>query len=299
MKLKFVLVVVIAAMTGCASPELASESESPTALASGALTLDQCQQQLDTCYARNALFGLFTCPGQYAQCLVTASDGIPAQVQSAVSDASDCARRAVDCRRGIETPEDALECTTQEAECVADIVGAQLPPVVTGTAECVESAVDCIQGSETARDLAGCGDTLRDCAVDQAVTVLPPEVVDVVTSINQCRDDVRDCTRAAENAADVTECSQDQIQCVAGSFGVTLVQPPVAEAVHCAETGAQCALDARRASDVRECAAEFTQCNAQLVREQLTCQQKWTACLAKNPFAFFDCAADLAICTDN
>src|SRR5262249_30134106 len=135
---KWTHLVVLGIASGAACSAPVDGVDSRTGVSAEALTVSECQGQLDDCYAENPFFGLFTCPGQYTQCLVTASNGIPAQVQSAVSDARMCREQAVDCRKGIENPEDAIECTQKEAECVADIVGARLPPIVTGSAECVE-----------------------------------------------------------------------------------------------------------------------------------------------------------------
>jgi hypothetical protein len=49
------------------------------------------------------LFGIFTCPAQYTQCVATATNGIPAQVAAAISDARDCRTQAVTCRANATT----------------------------------------------------------------------------------------------------------------------------------------------------------------------------------------------------
>lgn len=285
----------IAGVTGCAAAP-AQQQDAPVAASAQGLTVDECATQQTNCFAQYPLFGLFTCPAQYAQCLATASNGIPAQVTAAITDAEDCAKRARACR--IETPDRALGCTEDEATCIAAIVGAKLPPIVTGTAACAEDSVVCIRAAKSAADLATCSRTFQGCAFDQAVSALPPEVGTVVKDIGDCLGTLRTCTGSATSASAVTECSQDEISCVAGSFGVSLPQPPVAEAIHCAETAADCGLHATTPAAVRTCAASFTKCNADLATAQLTCAQKWTACLARNPFNFVGCTADFSVCTD-
>src|SRR5262245_14323813 len=85
-----------AALAGCAAAPV--QDEGPVEVSSSAVTREQCAMQRDTCLRRNPLFGLFTCPVQYTQCLATASDGVPAQVRSAIADAAACAQQAAMCR---------------------------------------------------------------------------------------------------------------------------------------------------------------------------------------------------------
>lgn len=289
----FLTVVLAAGLAGCAAP---ARHEEPVSVTESGLTVQECATQRDSCFAKNPLFGLFTCPGQYAQCLVTASNGIPAQVTAAVRDAADCVDTERLCIQ--EDPTLAASCTADEAQCLATIANITLPPIVDGTAKCIDDDVACIRAAKSVADLAACADTFRGCAVDQAVSALPPAVGTVVRDVTDCLNTLGMCTADAGSASEITQCGQDEVSCVAGSLGVTLPQPPVADAIHCAETAASCVQKATTAAAVRTCAMNFTQCNAGIATTQLTCAQKWTACLARNPLNFLGCTADFSVCTD-
>ena len=71
--------------SGQGSPELTGTSAEK-------LTTSQCATQRDTCLKNNPLFGILVCPLQYTQCVATASNGLPAQVNSAISDAAACTK---------------------------------------------------------------------------------------------------------------------------------------------------------------------------------------------------------------
>ena len=301
MNIKDVTALVFAAVAtaGCAAAPV--QDKASVEGSAEALTVQECATQRDTCIARNPLFGFFTCPVQYTQCVATASNGIPAEVTSAITDAQACASAQAKCLRNANTAAKILACNTTEAQCVADIVDARLPPVVSGTVDCVQDAVACVRASETVNDVAGCGDTLEDCAVDQVVSTLPPEVGQAVTDTRACLDALDDCNIEASTPAQLTACAQTEIRCVATALGVTLPNVPVAEAVQCAEDAANCTSKARSVPDVRACAADLVECNQSIANgpAPLTCQQKWTQCLVANPFNFFQCAAELAACQDN
>jgi hypothetical protein len=300
MKLHYLAVLAFAAaVSGCAASPVLDHEELEVQSAVEALTLAECAAQRDTCFQNNPFFGFFTCPLQYTQCAATASNGLPAQVSNAIADAAACARANTACLRNAENSGEVLECGVANAECVAEIVDANLPPVVTGTVECVDGAVDCIQASETLSDLAGCAETLEDCAVDVVTDALPPEVVTAIEDIGECNSALASCVDAATSPAALAACNQTQIRCVAGSLGVTLPEVPVAEALQCAEDAAECTLDARSPADVRACAADLVECNQSVVNgpdRPQTCEQKWTECLVRNPFNFFQCAADYDTC---
>jgi len=266
-----------------------------------ALTLQECATQRDTCFSNNPFFGFFTCPLQYTQCVATADNGLPAQVSSAITAAAACARAETSCLRNATNTAQRLACTQTAAECVADIVDARLPQVVSGTLECVDGTLTCIRASETANDLAGCADTLEECALTQVVSVLPPAVGEVVEDVGECLMMLDDCIEAADSPADLAACNQAQVRCIAGSLDVPLPQIPVAEALQCAETAAECTLEARSIDEVQECAADLVTCNARLTdpEAELTCEQRWTQCLLRNPFAFFQCSADLTACRND
>jgi hypothetical protein len=294
----FAALILACATTSCAAPIQGDEEASVEASAE-ALTLQECATQRDTCFRNNPFFGFFTCPAQYTQCAASASNGLPAEVASAISDTAACTRAEATCVRAAEgNAAKILTCTQTEAQCIADVVDARLPQVVTGTIDCVDDAATCIRASETAGDLAGCGETFQDCAIDVAVDALPPAVGAVVEDVGQCLATLDSCTDAATTPAQVTACGQAEVRCVATALGVTLPNVPVAEAVQCAETAAQCALNAKTADAVRECGAQLVACNARLTdpNKPLTCQEKFTQCLVRNPLNFLGCSLQLATC---
>lgn len=306
MKVNPFAVLMIVAASGCAAAPVGGDDalleDSEVQSVEQAVTLAECATQRDTCFRNNPFFGFFTCPLQYTQCAATASNGLPAQVAAAINDAQACARTNASCLGNAETAAERLACTQQNAQCVAEIVDANLPPVVEGTLECVDGAIACIRASETANDLAGCAETLEDCAIDVVVDVLPPEVGEAVGDIAACNDALAACIGKATSPAQLAACNQTQIRCVASALGVTLPNIPVAEGLQCAEDAAECTLDARSVADVRACAADLVECNQSLVNgpnRPQTCEQKWTECLVRNPFNFFQCAADLATCRNN
>jgi len=295
MNLKPFSILMLAATAGCAAasePEVASVQGSENAL-----TLQECSDQRDMCLRRNPLVGLLTCPLQYDQCALTASNGIPAEVTAAIGDTATCARAALRCRGSAESPADALKCTQTEASCIAGVLDANLPQIVTGTVGCVDDAVGCVNSSESAGDLAACTRTLEECARDQAVSALPPEVRDVVKDVNACVSGLNTCAGDASSPGELTGCAQKEAECVANSLGVT-PPPAVGAAVDCAETAVDCTLDATKASDVRECAAALVSCNAKIANPDaaLTCEQQWTQCLVRDPFNFAQCGSKFNEC---
>jgi hypothetical protein len=291
-------------LVGCAAP--ADEASSESQEVSGQelkLTVAECGAQQDACLRKNPLFGLFTCPAQYTQCTATASNGLPAEVSAAAADAAACAQSAVRCRGAAGSPAALLACTTTEAECVADIVGVDLPDVVEGTAACVEGALSCIDKARRAGDLSGCAESLAGCAVDQVKAVVPPEVGQVIGDVSDCQVALDTCIGRAETATALAACNEDGAGCVASSLGVTLPKVPVADVVKCTERATSCALDASTVREVTACATGLTSCAADIVGSvdvpaQLTCEQKWTACLTKNALNFLQCGADLSSCRD-
>jgi hypothetical protein len=290
-----ILTVAAIGTAGCAAS--ADPGHASVEGATAALTTQECADQRDSCLRTNPLFGLITCPAQYDQCLVTASNGIPAEVAAAVSDTATCARTADRCRAGAETPGDALKCAQDEAKCVSDVIGANLPEVVTGTAACVDDTVSCVNDSRSVDDLANCARTLERCTRDQVVSTLPPEVGNVVKDVNDCVSALNACTGDASSPGDLTACAQTEAHCVATSLGVT-PPPPVAAAVSCVETAVNCTLDATTADKLRGCAADLVSCDARIANPEatLTCEQKWTQCLVREPFNFPKCGGQLAAC---
>jgi hypothetical protein len=288
---------------GCAAPEADEAPSEELSSQAQELTLDECAKQRDTCFSKNPLFGLFTCPAQYTQCTATASNGIPAEVASAVSDAAGCTKAGIDCLADASNAAETLACTTTEAECVADIVGVDLPDVVEGTAQCTGNAVDCIDAAKRVSDLGKCAEALAGCAVDQVQAVLPPEVGEVISDVSQCQVKLETCIAGAETATALASCSEEGAKCVAAGLDVTLPDVPVSEVVSCTEKATSCTLDASSIREITACASALSSCAADVVGsvdvpEQLSCEQQWTACLAKNPLNFFQCGAGLSSCRD-
>jgi hypothetical protein len=303
--LSFASAVLMTSFFGCAAPDQESAPSDELSSTQQDLTVEECRAQQDKCFRNNPLFGLFTCPAQYTQCVASAENGIPAEVASAVGAAAECTEAAVDCIA--KNPGGATGCAAEEAECVAAIVGVELPAVVDGTAACVDGAVECIEGARRVRDLTACATTLSDCAVEQAVSIIPEEVGEVIGGANKCRIELDACVAAAGSAAEIAQCTEDSASCVAATLDVQLPEVPLSEVVDCAEQATTCALDVRRISDVLECADSLRECAGEVAAgvvegvpapQQLTCEQKWTACVTRNPFGFFTCGAELSGCKD-
>lgn len=289
---------------GCANVDDGAPSEAPELQKQQAeLTLTECGAQRDACFDKNPLFGFFTCPTQYTQCTATASNGIPAEVGSAIADAAECTQTAVNCVADARSLEETAACAEDEAQCVAAIIDVELPDVVEGTAACVDSSVSCIQGARRLSDLANCAASLTGCAVEQVAAVIPPEVGEVVEGVSACRVELENCITSATSATALTACSEKSAVCVAATLDVTLPDVPVSDVVECAETASDCAFGASTIREVTSCATGLTSCAADVVGgidvpEQLTCEQKWTACVAGNPFNFFKCGGELSGCQD-
>jgi hypothetical protein len=287
-------------VSGCAAKVDGQDPPERSSTSVQSLTLTQCASQRDACFANDPLFGLFICPAQYARCTVTASNGLPAQVNQAISDAAACNSANLECTNAATTPAEVAACATTLATCVASIVQVNLPTIVTGTATCVTDSVKCINAAETVSDLTTCANNLESCAVTQAQSVVPQQVGQVLGNVSSCETTLNSCIAAATTPAAVTACTQTGATCVAGSLGVTLPTVSVTGVVQCTETAAKCALDASSVAAVTECATSLTSCVQEAVGTTtpppMTCQQKWTACLAKNPLNFVTCDLQLLSC---
>lgn len=288
-----------AALAGCST---AVDESQEIGVTSSALTLAECGTQRDACVRQFGFLGALTiCPTQYTTCTLTASNGLPAVVTDAVADAANCTDTFESCVVAATTPSALTACAEDEAICVASILDVELPTVVTGTAECVDGGVDCINAAKTASDLVACGENLTECAADQVVTVIPQEVVDVVDDVTTCTTDLNACIQAATTPSQVTLCTEASAVCVAGSLDVTLPSVPVSSVVECTEDAADCTLAAESISDVTACADALLECTADVVAALdvppvLDCGQVWTACMVRNPFGFFTCAAERRAC---
>jgi hypothetical protein len=288
--------------TGCATTVERQGSPEKTAASTQSVTLADCASQRDSCFANDPLFGLFICPAQYNQCTLTASNGLPAQVNQAISDAAACSSADRECLSAASTPTQVAACARTEAQCVASIVQVHLPTVVSGTATCVDDAIKCINSSEMVSDLTTCANNLQSCAVTQVQSVVPPEVGKAIGSISSCQTTLNSCISAASTPADITACSQADANCVANGLGVTLPDVSISGVVKCAQTAADCTLDATTVSAVTACANTLTSCTTEAVGSSapppMTCAQKWTGCIAQNPLNFATCDAQLLTCTN-
>jgi hypothetical protein len=290
-------------LVGCAATPEGQGSSERSNTSSESLTLTQCASQRDSCLTSNPLFGWFTCPAQYSRCTATASDGLPAQVSQAISDAAACTSGDLECTNAATTATEIAACAATEAKCVAAIVQTHLPTIVTGTATCVQDSVKCINAAEKVTDLTTCANNLESCAVTQIQAVVPAQVGLVIGTVSYCQTTLNSCIAAASTPAAVTACSRSGATCVADGLGVTLPEVAVPEVVQCAQTAANCALDATSIDATTACASALTSCAANAVGldgapPPLTCAQKWTACLAKNPFDFATCDLQLLTCTN-
>jgi len=288
-----------AALAGCST---AVDDSQEIGVTSQALTLAECGTQRDACVRQFGFLGALTvCPTQYTTCTLTASNSLPTQVTDAVSDAADCTDTFEGCVIAAQTPTALTACAEAEAICVAGILDVELPEIVSGTTECVDGGVDCINAAKSVSDLTACGESLADCAVDQATSVIPPEVVAVVDEVTTCTTDLNACIQAATTPSRVTACTEASAVCVAGSLNVTLPNVPVSDVVECTEVAADCTLGAERLSEVTACAEALLDCSADVVAALdappvLDCGQVWTACMVRNPFGFFTCAAERRAC---
>ncbi len=290
-------------LIGCAGNVDGQGLSERTSASAQSLTLTQCASQRDSCLASNPLFGWFTCPAQYTKCAATASNGLPAQVNQAISDAAACTSADLECTNAATTAAGAVACATTEAECVASIVQVQLPSIVTGTATCVDDSVKCINAAEEVTDLTTCANNLESCAVTQVQTVVPAQVGQAIGAVSSCQTTLNSCIAAATTPAGVTQCSETGATCVASGLGVTLPDVSVTAVVQCAETAASCVLNASSINAVTECTTTLTSCAASAVGTTgappaMTCEQKWTACLAANPLNFLTCDLQLLTCTN-
>lgn len=288
-----------AALAGCSA---AVDDSQEIGVTSQALTLAECGTQRDACVRQFGFIGALTvCPTQYTTCTLTASNGLPAEVTNAVSDAANCTDTFESCVVAATTPTALTACAEAEAICVAGILDVQLPEIVTGTTQCVDGGVDCINAATSVSDLTACGETLADCAIAEATAVIPQEVIDVVDEVTSCTADLNACIQAATSPSQVTACTETEAACVAGSLNVTLPNVPVSEVLECTEAAADCAVAVESLSDVAACTDALLECNADVVAALdappvLDCGQVWTACMMRNPFGFFTCAAERRAC---
>jgi hypothetical protein len=287
-------------ITGCATGVDPKGTPEKTSTSIQSVTLADCASQRDACFANNPLIGVFVCPAQFTQCTLTANNGLPAQVNQAITDAAACNNADRECTAAARTPAQVAACARTQAECVASIVQVPLPSIVTGTATCIQNTVRCINAAEAVADLTTCANDLSSCAVTQVQTVVPPAIGNTIGNINSCRTALNSCIVAATTPAQVRTCTQTEATCVASGLGITLPDVSIPGVVQCAQAAASCTLKATTVRSLAACANGLNSCTAEAglpTPPPLTCAQKWTACLAENPFNFPLCDSQLLTCT--
>ncbi len=278
--------------------------ESSVSVSSQELTLAECEDQRNACFDDMGILGLAFCNLEYSLCIVTADNGLPAEVREAIEEAAQCRAELDDCLVAAETPSELVACAEAEAICIAEILDVELPPIVTGTSACVDSGIECINEAVSVSDLAACGETLAACTLEEASAVIPDEVTEVVGEVMECTAALQDCIIAASTPSELTACSEQEALCVASSLGVDLPDIPVSDLVGCAETAAECTREAETVSDIAVCANGLVDCgqavvDALAVPDLVSCSIAWTTCLLRNPFAFGMCAEELRACQED
>lgn len=296
------------ALGGCAA-DVAGTPD--VAVSQAGLTLAECADARDACFATRGLFGILTCNAEYTLCAATADSGLPSAVTSAAAAAADCVTDLDDCVLAAQTPSELAQCAEDQAICVADIVNVDLPTIVGDTSACVDDGLDCIQSAQSVSNLAACGDDLATCATDAATAAaqaaaaaaqniasqIVPEVTAAVDGALMCTDDATACITAATTPTALTACAQAQTECVADVLGVDLPSLPATDVVECAEDAAECTLDAQSLSDLGACADDLVSCADDLASGVVDCNAQYTQCLFQNPlFGLFTCAAQLRSC---
>jgi hypothetical protein len=280
---------------GCAADVQAPE----VGVTSQELTLAECTEQRDACFAVWGLLGILTCNAQYTTCAATADDGLPAEVSAAIAAATACQADRDACILDAQSPLDLAVCGEAHAICVADIVDVQLPTIVGDTAACVDTGVACILDSGSAGDLVGCAEGLSNCAIDAASNVIDdvaPGVTDVIDATLACNEDGAACILSATTPAELTECGEQQALCIAGVLD-TVLPVPASDALSCTEEAADCTIEARSFADLGACADGLASCTADLVSGVVDCSAQFTQCLFANPlFGFFTCPGEYQTC---
>ncbi|MDH5673165.1 MAG: hypothetical protein OEZ06_13500 [Myxococcales bacterium] len=252
------------AFAGCA-PQGETRGEGiEVATSSAALTVDECDAQLNSCLA-GPLAWLFApaCYAQHATCLVTAS--LPEPVSDAVTAAEACANEAAACADGANALE-LVTCGVEEAECLAAVLDVQIDVDATleGAGECAADAAGCITSAASAEDLASCGIDLTACIEEQAAAVvdgiIPDAVTETIDSVVTCAEELDACVVAAADPAELVACGELNAQCVAATLDVTLPDVPAEDLATCATEATECTLAAESLADVGACADELLVC---------------------------------------
>jgi hypothetical protein len=313
-----IFAVICTSMVGCAAPDQApSESDESIGSTSLQLSKEVCQERKDECSKSNPLFGWFTCPAVYEQCIRTPEvvDEVGGEIAKDIAAARKCNEDFIDCQGDASGVEERLACVADRAECIAEIVQANLPPIVTGTAECVEAAAGCIADASRPSELLACGEDLTGCAVNEAASaagqaaevvgeVIEEAVGPVLTDVNECREAYVGCVDAANNAAELAACGTKNAVCVADALGLDAaadLASSAADAAQCAQEATECTFDSRTGRELGGCADDLQECLGDVVEDSavLSCTQKFNKCMAENPlFGVFVCFAEAQSCQD-
>jgi hypothetical protein len=270
----------------------------------GATTLTQCAADLEYCVVTTPFVTSFICPAEFQLCTARLAVRAAEVVVSAIDAAVECQRVEIGCLASATTAPKVALCAEDRAQCVASIVGIELPHVIEGTTQCIDSATDCILASNEPGDVAACGSSLRSCAVEQVKTVVPPTVVEVIDGVEACRKNLGYCINDAGSPSKIAECNEFRLACVANVFGVALPELHGSDLLQCGEQAQACGFEVSGPGDVAQCARQLGGCvgsvAGEVIEEQLTCEQKWTACMRENPTlgGFYICAGEVIGCVD-
>lgn len=266
--------------------------------------LTQCAAQLEQCVLTTPVVTSFVCPAEFQACTARVAAGAATTVIAAIGDAVECQRVELGCRAEATTAPKVALCAEERAQCLASIVGIELPAIVEGTTECVDTATDCVLDATEPGDIAACGNELRGCAIEQVRSVVPEGVGEVIDAVEECRDNLGLCIGDAGAPSKILECNEYRLMCVADVFGVDLPELHGSDFLSCGEQAQACGFDVSSPADVAACRRELASCVGQVagevIEQQLTCEQKWTACLRENPTlaGFPICAAQIVGCVD-
>lgn len=292
------------------SQQSALSKESGVASVAAALQRSECLAQRDACMSDAVTDQTqLACREQYAGCLTAADDGVPTEIVAAVSGGAQCQREAIECEAAagdgqLEQAEQqgSAECASEQAYCVAALLRVDLPPVVPETSVCVDRALDCIDStpSLTGQDVLGaCGTELRACAVEAAQQAMPTAVGDALGDVQACRKQLDACVSAAQTPQEIPACTEQEARCIAEGLDVSVPEDaPAQSLIGCTTVALLCTLSATNFDSLDSCNRSLDRCITGVVQAQLTCEERWTECVAADPLLLPICSLELLGCRD-
>lgn len=261
---------------GCgAAPE--AEDDVTVSTSQHEATVLECTADLTQCVgAARSISALVGCNGDYAECLTGSVEDTVGQLPGAVVDAVDgtieCTANLRSCVRAASSPSELVICEEAQVACVADVLDVPLPDVpLSGAVECAESATECVADARSLEDLTACTTDLAECTTDAVVDIVDEVPViggplgDAIGQTEDCLSEALTCTTAAQSPAELIDCQQGQVECLAGVVGVELPNP--FDAVDCADSAAQCVLEARSLSELQDCAEDLSVCGGGFIED--------------------------------